>query len=80
MGQNQHAIGLDVGTGRIVTARRTGDEPSFATELNAFVNVPYSKMTLASLEREGVLHSVQEGEIVVHGNEALSRNSWMRAF
>ena len=70
MGQNQHAIGLDVGTSRIVTARRTGDEPSFASELNALVSVPYSKMTVASLEREGILHSVQDGEITVHGNES----------
>jgi len=68
MAQNQSAIGLDVGTGRIVTARRSGDEPVF--QLNAFVRVPYSKMTIASLEREDVLHSVEGDEIVVHGNES----------
>ena len=70
MGQNQNAIGLDVGTSRIVAARRLGDEPSFESQLNAFVTVPYSKITISSLVREEVPHTVQPHEIIVHGNES----------
>ena len=70
MGQNQHAVGLDVGTSRIVSARRSGDEPSFESQLNAFVNVPYSKITISSLIREEVPHTIEGNEIIVHGNES----------
>lgn len=65
-----NAIGLDVGTSRIVTARRAGDDYEFATELNAFVPVPYARMTEAALEKEQVLYSVQDGKIIVHGTES----------
>jgi hypothetical protein len=64
------AIGLDVGTSRIVLAQRNGDEYTYASELNAFVSIPFSRMTVAALEKEGIPHSVENGEIVVHGNES----------
>jgi hypothetical protein len=60
------AVGLDVGTSRIVSAARHNDEFQFKSQLNAFVEVPWSKMTEASLKREGV-------PFVVHG-EATSKN------
>jgi hypothetical protein len=63
-------IGLDVGTSRIVTARQTKHEITYATQLNAFVSIPYSKMTESALLKEGVPHSVDGGEILVHGNES----------
>jgi hypothetical protein len=47
-------IGLDVGTSRIVTARQTNQEITYATELNAFVSIPYSRMTEKALQKEGV--------------------------
>jgi hypothetical protein len=63
-------IGLDVGTSRIVTARQTNHEITYATELNAFVSIPYSRMTEKALQKEGVPHSVEGSEILVHGNES----------
>jgi hypothetical protein len=64
------AVGLDVGTSRIVTARRVDNKFEFETELNAFVPLPYSKMTENTLKKEDVLYSVHGGEIVVHGSES----------
>lgn len=65
-----NALGLDIGTSRIVLARRDGDEFRYESQLNAFVTIPYSKMTEASLKRENVPHSIADGQIVVHGTES----------
>src|SRR5260370_13223273 len=64
------AIGLDVGTSRIVAARSMGQDIKYDIELNAFVTIPYSKMTESVLQKEGVPHTVQANEIIVHGNES----------
>lgn len=64
------ALGLDVGTSRICIAREDNGGFKFRTELNAFVTIPYSKMTENVLKRENVPHTVQDGEIIVHGNES----------
>jgi hypothetical protein len=63
-------IGLDVGTSRIVTARQVNNEFKYDTQLNAFVAIPYSKMTENVLQKEHVPHAVEGGEILVHGNES----------
>jgi hypothetical protein len=68
-GKNE-TIGLDVGTSRIVTARQSHNEIQYGTQLNAFVTIPYSKMTENVLRKEGVPHSVDGAEILVHGNES----------
>lgn len=64
------AIGLDVGTSRISVARKAGSEFQYQTQLNAFVTVPYSKITEGVLESEQVPHTVTATDIVVHGNES----------
>jgi hypothetical protein len=64
------AVGLDVGTSRIVTARQEEQNIKYDSQLNAFVTIPYSKMTENVLRKEGVPHSVNGNEIVVHGNES----------
>ena len=63
-------IGLDIGTSRLVVARKAPDGFEYNSQLNAFVTIPYSKMAEASLRREGVLFSRDNDEIVVHGNES----------
>ncbi len=63
-------IGLDVGTSRIVVARRDDKKYRFEAELNAFITLPWSRLTESLLEREGVFHEVQGEEIVVVGNDA----------
>lgn len=65
------AMGLDVGTSRIVAASPAGaDEFNYQSHLNAFVTIPFSKMTAKVLDREGIPHSVNADRIVVHGNES----------
>src|SRR5262249_55276955 len=63
-------IGLDVGTSRIVTARQTKEEIRYEAQLNAFVGIPYSKITASALRKEGVPHAVDGEHILVHGNES----------
>jgi len=64
------AVGLDVGTSRIVTARQAEQNIEYNTQLNAFVTIPYSKMTENVLRKEGVPFAVDGNEMVVHGNES----------
>jgi hypothetical protein len=64
------AMGLDVGTSRIVVARSGEDSFRYESQLNAFCTVPYSKMTAKVMEREKVPHTVQGELIIVHGNES----------
>ncbi len=64
------ALGLDVGTSRIVVARREEQDIRYESQLNAFVTIPYSKITEGVLEREKIPHTVRAGEIIVHGNES----------
>jgi len=64
------ALGLDVGTSRIVIARREEDDFRYESQLNAFVAIPYSKITAGVLEREAIPHTVRGEEIIVHGNES----------
>jgi hypothetical protein len=53
-----------------VAARQTGQEIKYGTQLNAFVAIPYSKMTESVLHKEGVPHTIEANEIIVHGNES----------
>jgi len=64
------AIGLDIGTSRIVSAERNSGDNKFSAQLNAFVTIPYSKITASTLKREQVPHSVSDGQIAVYGNES----------
>ncbi|MBP1623829.1 MAG: hypothetical protein H6Q07_1849 [Acidobacteria bacterium] len=68
--RNSTAIGLDVGTSRIVVARQAGQGFQYQAQLNAFVSIPYLKMTEAVLQKENVPHVVDGERIVVHGNES----------
>ncbi len=66
----KNAVGLDIGTSRIVTARRNNDQYQFATQLNAFLTLPYSKFTESVLAKENIPHHVDGAEMVVYGNES----------
>ena len=68
--QATSAIGLDVGTSRIVTARRKDKDLQFAKQLNAFVTIPFSKLTQGVLKKERIPHLIQDSEIVVYGDES----------
>jgi hypothetical protein len=63
-------MGLDVGTSRLVVARQGAESFEFESQLNAFVHIPYSKMTENVLNKEHVPHAVEGSEMVVYGNES----------
>ena len=64
------ALGLDVGTSRIVAARQAEPGFQFQSQLNAFVNIPYLKMTESALLKENVPHAVNGAQIMVQRNES----------
>jgi hypothetical protein len=66
---SQQAVkGLDLGTSRIVLATLSGQKVSFTPQLNAFVDLPYSRMTEQMLGREDILHRVEGAHIYAYGN------------
>ena len=68
---SQQAVkGLDLGTSRIVLATMNGQTVNFTPQLNAFVDIPYSKMTEQMLARENILHEVEGAHIYAYGNRA----------
>jgi hypothetical protein len=60
--------GLDVGTSRIVLAKPNGERPTYDVQLNAFIALPYAKMTEKMLQDEGIYHRVKGKEILAFGN------------
>ena len=67
---NGSPIGLDVGTSRIVAAQRLEKTTQYQAQLNAFVTLPFSKLTQGVLKKERIPHSVQDTEITVFGDES----------
>lgn len=63
-------IGLDIGTSRVVAACAGGGQPEVHSELNAFLALPYSRLTENSLKKESIPFAVAGGQIVVIGNES----------
>jgi hypothetical protein len=64
-------LGLDVGTSRIVVARSADNKKyRYESELNAFLTLPYSRLTESLLKSEKVFHDVRGEEILVAGNDA----------
>ena len=64
------ALGLDVGTSRIVVARAAEKKYRYDAQLNAFITLPYSPLAESLLQREEVFHEVQGADLVVSGNDA----------
>ncbi|HEY6328023.1 MAG TPA: hypothetical protein VI756_01710 [Blastocatellia bacterium] len=65
------AMGLDVGTSRLVLASGTAQNAKTVSELNAFVTVPYSKFTENILKQNKVSYQHNGSqEIYIYGNEA----------
>ena len=65
------ALGLDVGTSRLVLASGSADHIKAKAELNAFITVPYSKFTESILKQNKVNYQMNGGQsLQVYGNEA----------
>ena len=65
------ALGLDVGTSRLVLASGAADRVKAKAELNAFIAVPFSKFTENILKQNKVSYQLNGGSTLqVYGNEA----------
>jgi nucleoid DNA-binding protein len=65
------ALGLDVGTSRLVLASGSAEHVKSKAELNAFITVPYSKFTENILKQNKVTYQLNGGHTLqVYGNEA----------
>jgi hypothetical protein len=60
--------GIDVGTSKIVAARRHGKGIETAAQLNAFIPVPYSKFTENTLGQNEISYYRDGGELVIYGS------------
>jgi hypothetical protein len=62
-----HPVGLDVGTSRLVSARRHGNDIRTTSELNAFIQVPYSKFTERTLAQNDISYYKDQDDLVIFG-------------
>jgi len=63
-------IGLDIGTSRLVAARKAEQGFRYEAQLNAFINVPFSRVTQGALRKEGIPYIVDDSGIWIHGNDS----------
>ena len=68
--QGSRAVGLDLGTSRIVSAQCQDTDILFGTQLNAFTTIPFSKLTEGVLKKERIPYVLQDSEITVYGDES----------
>jgi nucleoid DNA-binding protein len=65
------ALGLDVGTSRLVLASGSTEHVKSKAELNAFITIPYSKFTENILKQNKVTYQLNGGtSLQIYGNEA----------
>jgi hypothetical protein len=60
-------VGLDIGTSKIVSARKHGADVRTAAELNAFIQVPYSRFTERTLGQNKIPYYRDDEELVIYG-------------
>ena len=59
--------GVDVGTSKIVAARRKGKDIETAAQLNAFIPVPFSRFTENTLGQNDISYYREGNELIVYG-------------
>jgi actin-like ATPase involved in cell morphogenesis len=68
-----HPIGIDVGTSKVVVARRGGKDVQCGSQLNAFIPVPYSPVTERTIQQQSDIHYYRDGEELVIFGSATER-------
>lgn len=61
-------IGLDVGTSKVVTARGDSKSSESASQLNAFLAVPYTSLAQNTLQQNGIAYYRENDELIVYGS------------
>ncbi len=64
------AIGVDIGTSKIVAAAKDQGQVKFSSQLNAFIAVDYSKFTQGILKQNEISHSKIGDSLIVYGDGA----------
>jgi len=67
MKAGSNPVGLDVGTSKVVAAKRKGKEIDTGAQLNAFIPVPYSRFTETILGQQEISYYREEGELIIWG-------------
>jgi actin-like ATPase involved in cell morphogenesis len=64
-----HPVGLDVGTSKIVAARKAanGKDVQTGAQLNAFIPVPYSRFTERTLGQNDISYYREGDDLVIYG-------------
>ena len=60
-------VGLDVGTSKVVSARKKGKGVDTTMELNAFIPVPYSRFTENILGQNDISYYREGDELIIYG-------------
>jgi hypothetical protein len=63
-------MGLDVGTSKVVAARRRAKGVETAGQLNAFIPVPFSRFTENTLSQNDIAYYRDGSELVIYGTSA----------
>ncbi len=62
-------VGLDVGTSKLVAARKSGNQIQTAAQLNAFIPVPFSPFTEKTIQAQNDITYFRDGdEIIIYGS------------
>ena len=62
-------VGLDVGTSKIVAARKSGNQVQSAAQLNAFIPVPFSPLTEKTIQQQNDITYFRDGDdLVIYGS------------
>jgi len=67
MKSGANPLGLDVGTSKVVAARRKGKDTDAVAELNAFIPVPYAKVTESLLAQNQIAYYREDDDLVIYG-------------
>jgi hypothetical protein len=60
-------VGLDVGTSKIVAARKKGKDVEALADLNAFIPVPYARITETMLGQNNIQYYREGDELIIYG-------------
>jgi len=61
-------VGVDVGTSKIVAAKRRGKDMETHAQLNAFIPVPYSRFTENILGQNDITYYREADELIIYGS------------
>ena len=68
MKAGSNPIGLDVGTSKVVAAKRKGKEIDTGAQLNAFIPVPWSRFTETILGQNEISYYRENDELIIYGS------------